>query len=124
MPDIDTLEGAELDARVAEKVMGWHLYFRPEGCWESQNFKGEFERWRGDFNPTREPDDLLCVLDKALKDGCVFHAGMMLEGNGYWVHISPRGYIGETMRSAPTLPLAVCRALAKAYTGGENDGNA
>lgn len=115
MPDIDNLSGAELDELMATRVMGWtregDVYIdRPPSC---PDIEGRISV--SAFRPAEDELQMLRVLDKALKDK---------EDSGDWgwdvtcryhkveYHIAASKGLLVSFAHAPTLALAVCRALA------------
>jgi hypothetical protein len=114
---IDELSGAELDALAATSVMGWH---RPNG----NNFPGEHRtEWldaSGEhhdcidcFRPSEESEAMLTVLLKALGEVRSFTAWQKTNSTDFHVAVEKRnGY--WTYAFAPTLPIALVRAICKA----------
>jgi len=122
MTDIDTLEGPELDALVAERIMGWRRGTRCRYDWQAMGTEGHEEpNWRNGkgehecyfFVPSScNGDDLMEAFLKALDDGRAVE--MWKKDGTYSAFVdSPLGLDG--ICTAPTLPLALCRALVTAY---------
>ena len=101
--------GRELDALVAEKVMGWK---RAGMKWEDQNGKdtGWFLTEHGSqecdpFSPSTDISPALQVVEKVGNVKMEF----LDDGRGYWCEFRGRGEV-----HAPTAPHAICLAALKA----------
>lgn len=113
--------GRELDALVAEKVMGWepgpggiHL-FPPK---DEPNRK-RFTRWNGEARVTEIPHystDIAAAWEVVEKLGHKFQ--MFLNTRGKWTEADfvhwPDNLKGYVAASADTAPLAICLAALKA----------
>ncbi len=112
MTDIDQMSGAELDALAATSVMGWHE--NEFGIWMDAN---ERISHLHHFGPCSESTNLgyaaNIVLLKALGDGCV----VQVSGDrGKYEATVYRGMpVYVSYGNAPTLTLALVRAICKAY---------
>lgn len=116
--EIRNLEGPELAAAVAEKVMGWKRHPWLRGWWIKPNGDGHASAmWR----PYRSIADAMEALDHA-KSQWPQDIGkpakfvrMVSERDGGWCVIvieENSSYVMTLVREmAPTLPLAICRAL-------------
>jgi hypothetical protein len=117
MTDVDTLSGQPLDDLMAQ-FMGWHRGYSGYWAWGEHSgdtymdFSGpSIARWhpsRGKSLSAAASD----VLLKALADG--LDVEMIVTPSGYVVDVAEAPtYLAPHMATAPTLPLALCRAIAK-----------
>lgn len=102
---MDTKEMRELDAWIAEHVMGWKISFRA----------GEVEIWRTPsgtavFHPTTDPAAAMEVLKKCGERACT----TVYRTKGAWVVTS--SILVGAEADAPTPELAIC-LFAKALFG-------
>ena len=125
MPDLgkdridDLPPGRELDALVAEKVMGWTL--DPEGCWLDRENDYADTGWGDEWNtynlPVWSPSvDIAAawtLLEKAIADGgtpqIYYSSGL------WWVILAG---LSQAV-SGETAPLAICHAVLQAYSMGQ-----
>lgn len=91
--------GPELDALVAEKVMG--------------------EEPSANFNPSRTIEHAWEVVEKLKQDGYDLNIGWK---HGKWKFVVHDDRNGKTYDSTlPELPVAICRAALMTVTKGENE---
>lgn len=116
--DAETLPaGRELDALVAEKVMGWDIHFR------DRKFRGGIEHWRDPENSTLLLPDQYCPSsDIALAWQVVRKMSprelfiSREEGRGWNVRFMPAtndGLSGGSAVGCETAALAICRAALR-----------
>ena len=124
--DIDKLEaGPELDALVAEKVMGWQLKkvrrsfgtstmgfeYADRDAWVDGNGTAVCEPW--EWQPGDELDDAWQVVEKFLADDYRFALDNR-EGLPWWAEFALPDYSEGDQDIAETPTLAICRAALKA----------
>lgn len=99
--------GRELDALIAEKVMGWkkgELNWTIDESWIDS--KGSY-KWVGKFSPSTNISDAYQVVEKLLKDKLVFIDLLICSYSCKATISTPDGnYEAE----AETAPLAICIA--------------
>lgn len=111
MADVVDMTDAELDAAVAERVMGWQpggveyrtdgtkvVWFKPEG-----------------WSPTTDANAMMEVVEKAREQG--LHININAQPRSSWlVILSPRSVLSASSSSAdePTIGRAVCIAALRA----------
>ncbi len=117
MTDIDTMSGAELDALAATSVMGWQTEgpFAPD--WQTAD--GHLRAIRDSWSPSGGNNLSVAASDvllKALGDGYIIGMRQIPDGMGdISMHYRVSIRKGEIwFSSAPTLPLALVRAICKA----------
>jgi hypothetical protein len=103
--------GPELDALVAEKVMGWiHLEAHPASCapevWILDDEHGTEARKAAEWSPSTDIADAWEVVEVMRKKDGVFIANM---GRRWTVR-----FTDYSMWFADDLPLAICLAALKA----------
>ena len=131
--------GRELDALVAEKVMGWR-WFRPGDAgedgypvdfwcdaagdltgWCDRPWPDDTEQWgdapalfsaRGTWQPSQNIEVAWEVVEKLARRG--FIASVASDGADRWVADFAADPLVTVCTYAPTAPLAICRAALKA----------
>lgn len=116
--------GRDLDALIAERVMGWTVNRTGDRHWHTVGATGRergvligtdccAEKWAGSFCPSRDIRD---AFDVATKIG-----GLELQdvtGNGHW---EARFAMSGDWDAAETAPLAICRAALLAVPALEQE---
>jgi hypothetical protein len=116
--NIDELEGTELDELVAVKVMEWHKL--PDDEWNGEMwYNTQNHAQFVTYTPSQYLSVAIFVIQKAIDDGLAVM--MVARLADYTVEIvRPTGskLCGRQNyhATAATLSLALCRALAKAYS--------
>ena len=110
--DIDTMPaGREMDALVAEKVMGWDI------CWAVPYKDGTKcpLRSNGEQVPHYSIDIAAAwgVVGKLLKNRVLHVCGSVKDGWDVWIPEVATGAAPKTSK-CDTFPLAICRAALKA----------
>lgn len=116
----DMEAGAEMDAMVAEKVMGWRTYNRNTAWWvdaeietgmvPSGGFRG-FTSGMDRFAPSTNIAAAWMVIDTLSPKCAVLDVYRQCDRRGWW---GCRIWFGkdeehDVISSAPTAPLAICR---------------
>lgn len=127
MPDdVDSMPaGPELDALCATEVMGWHLDSL-SGWWLDKDdvYAESGRRW----HPSRGKGlngPANAILCKALGDGYILNIGQTIGRGPFWATV---GHVDDAIATpvhqniALTLPLAICRAVVKAFHMKEDNG--
>ena len=118
--EIDSLKaGPELDALVAEKIMGWKSYIRNGVCYTDHGVENAPDCW-WEFYPSCLYRDVEDVIDK-IKEGRDLFIEWWNDGEWFVAAHNLLGDRGPTGRSdefdtdtgEPSLPLAVCRYAVK-----------
>ncbi len=117
--------GSELDALIAEKVMGWcwceYAYEMPLSDMETHRFHGcnGGQRSLAEFNPSEDIADAWQVVDKLKEQG--FHVGLVDDFGGemsWKLNIYATNELPIVFNEwASTPELAICRAALKVKTG-------
>lgn len=121
MDDVDDMEaGTELDALIAEKVMGWTKYvYEKEGTthteWTEARSVGT--RYHADFHPSTDISTAWDVVEELARRGYDLGRVGKEFGEGQYIaqffHGKTYGQACEHARGE-TAPLAICRAAFKA----------
>lgn len=114
--DVDTLEERELDALVAERVMGWSKVRHNDVAWYGQ---APGDKWSTTDIPNYSTDIAAAVeVMKAMHDkGYWSHCGYSGKPE-YWPSVNGiklwwatfHGHNNEATEWADTMPLAICKA--------------
>jgi hypothetical protein len=114
---------AQLDRFVAEKVMGWTVRnddFAAGGRVYVNSHGGD-EIGLVDYHPTDDPAQALEAMEKWLNGGEHRQCWPIIRSNWVWVRLwdtdTMRHYCDMKKAEAPTLPLAICKALVEAEGG-------
>lgn len=116
MPDPTTPDapgaGAELDALIAEKVMGWTRDVDEDG--DFFGYLGKGAPWGIDMDDWHPSTDIAAAMQvDAEMESRDYHSSHNRGSSGRWRVVFARSDIrGEAV--APTLPLGICRAALKA----------
>ena len=118
--DTDKLEaGPELDALVAEKVMGWTVglgIFRDQ-YGTIRNSQSTFEQYEPSirWQPSTDIRDAWEVVEK-MRGNHTFFIESYPVGETWWAQFTPLNVDEEYHGGASTVPLAICRAALKSVT--------
>jgi hypothetical protein len=120
--NIDELSGAELDALAATSVMGWHRQGAEEGGDAWYDAEGHLQVHTMDFGPSEIDcfSDTETVLLKALGDGMQVELEQLASGETPFIAtvsrpVGIRAWEFGEYSFGTTLPLALVRAICKAY---------
>jgi hypothetical protein len=102
------MTNAELDDLMATRVMGWG---KAGDKWIYPN--QEFYIFSDEWQPSTMEESMVDVLLKVLADGVTLELGH--DGSAYWVYSDRRSSENRDLGQAPTLPRAMCEAIAAAY---------
>ena len=98
--------GPKLDALVAEKVMRWHSGTNLPNGW----FDGRFRHWKHNWQPSIDHNHAMEVAEKAWgSTGSQFSLTVAVREGGER-YCTVNSYGPGAHATAPTMPLAICRA--------------
>lgn len=106
--------GRELDALVAEKVMGWKLSNATDGTeyWDNGKFCGGI--WPKEWNPSTNIADAWNVVEKMKSKDYLFSLKNIVKGTFTFSLTDWGGNCSTYAAEAETAPLAICLAALKA----------
>lgn len=111
--------GAEMDALVAERVMGWWRKYYPPAAEDAWFDANGFRMKRGAWCPSEDIAAAWQVVEKMVADRHTqdFHFGYKMCAGCEWQFCfadKVAGVFSDCAGRAETMPLAVCRAALKA----------
>lgn len=116
--DVDTDKGRELDAAVAERVMGWRTSTISPNVWHSEAEHNSFHKDK--FRPSGSIEAAMQVVEKMVADGWdvyLMNSDDFVEGQ-WECEFSGKPNGATYVRKS--LPEAICRAALKALESNQS----